>query len=199
MKAKNVLTLFSAFIFFAAFGKTALAGTESLGSNGLFHAVSGAKVDIKILQAHVYSVNNANTDFSARLDTSAVVNSAVLRIDGHEYSCSGWAAAQMTMSCGLPFMAKAKQRRQPNGFPSTVICGLHRVTNCLRNLFPQRQNLAPTSPSQSSFNLKIWMNEQFFFNAADNSAVTGTINTDFGRSFQTKRFGDKPCPTSEIR
>jgi len=60
-------------------------------TNGLYYVSSGEKVDIKILQAHIYSENNANTDFSVRLDN--VTNLVTLRINGHEYSCSGWGGA----------------------------------------------------------------------------------------------------------
>jgi hypothetical protein len=86
MKTKILLSLT---IIFLAASQISHAQTNTVDSNGLYYA-SGEKAEIQILQAHIYSVNNANTDFSIRLDTSAAVNSAVLRIDGHEYSCSGW-------------------------------------------------------------------------------------------------------------
>ena len=60
-------------------------------TNGLYDVASGAAVETKNLQAHVYSENNANTDFSFRLD--GVTNLVRLRISGHEYSCSGWGGA----------------------------------------------------------------------------------------------------------
>jgi hypothetical protein len=67
-------------------------------ANGLYYVSSGEKADIKILQAHIYSENNANIDFSVRLDTSdyqvdpktgTIANPVTLRISGHEYSSSG--------------------------------------------------------------------------------------------------------------
>jgi len=60
-------------------------------TNGLYYVSSGERVEIKTLQAHVYSENNANTDFCIRLDS--VTNLVTLRIGVHEYSCSGWGGA----------------------------------------------------------------------------------------------------------
>ena len=67
-------------------------------TNGLFYVSSGERASIRILQEHVYSENNANTDFGVRLDTSdyrvnpktgEAINPMKLRVGGHEYSCSG--------------------------------------------------------------------------------------------------------------
>lgn len=77
-------------IFAALFIATVLQ-LQAAESNGLYYVSSGEKVEIKTLQAHVYSENNANTDFSVRLDN--VTNLVTLRISGHEYSCSGWGGA----------------------------------------------------------------------------------------------------------
>jgi hypothetical protein len=60
-------------------------------TNGLFYVSSGEPVEIKNLQARVYSENNANTDFCVRLDN--VTNLVTLRLGGQEYSCSGWGGA----------------------------------------------------------------------------------------------------------
>src|ERR1035437_1636513 len=65
--------------------------SQAAETNGLYYVSSGEKVDIKILQAHIYSQNNANTDFCVSLDN--VTNLVTLRINGHEYSCSGWGGA----------------------------------------------------------------------------------------------------------
>lgn len=79
---------------FVALAVLLIATVLELGAaenNGLFYVSSGEKVDIKTLQAHVYSENNANTDFCVRLDK--VTNLVTLRIGGHKYSCSGWGGA----------------------------------------------------------------------------------------------------------
>ena len=54
----------------------------------------GARADIKINEAHVYADNNLNTEFEARLETSAVAvgpASLVLRVADRGYPISGWA------------------------------------------------------------------------------------------------------------
>ena len=74
------------------------ADQVSIETNGLYYVSSGEKADIKILQAHVYSENNANTDFEVRLDTSDypvdpksgnIANPVELRLGERKYSCFG--------------------------------------------------------------------------------------------------------------
>jgi hypothetical protein len=100
MKTKNVLVLLSVIIPLAV-GQTVFADTNSADSNGLYRVSSHVgritvssyeKADIKIFKAHVYSVNNSNTDFRVSLNTSdcpddsIITKPVILRIGNHVYS-----------------------------------------------------------------------------------------------------------------
>ncbi len=72
---------------------SSLSATEVRTEDGSTIRV-GPKADVKILAAHVYSQNNANTDFQVGLDTSSYppsdTNSSVaLRIGDRWYACHG--------------------------------------------------------------------------------------------------------------
>jgi hypothetical protein len=90
MKIKNVLMLLSVIIPLAV-GQNMFADTNAMDSSGLFYATSGERVNVKTLQAHIYSDDNANTSFTLRLDNAT--NLVTLQINGHEYNCSGWGGA----------------------------------------------------------------------------------------------------------
>jgi hypothetical protein len=120
MNTKKILTLFSAIVSFAV-SQTARADTSSADSNGLYYVTSHEtapakrnaneatvnsyeKADIQILKAHVYSVNNSNTDFQVYINTShnpfgskpdSAPKPMALRIGSHTYSCEGWGGNTM--------------------------------------------------------------------------------------------------------
>src|SRR5882724_7872017 len=82
------MKLFSKYFIFIALFVAIVLQSRAAETNGIYYVSSGEKADAKIFQAHIYSENNANTDFSVRLEN--VTNPAALRISGHEYSYSGW-------------------------------------------------------------------------------------------------------------
>lgn len=103
-----------------AFVQHAIADPNSTDSNGLYYVSSsptgetvkggdgstvnlGAKADIQILHARVYSLNNANTDFEVRLETSEYpvdaktglpIKPVVLRVGDRAWSSTGWAGTK---------------------------------------------------------------------------------------------------------
>ena len=112
-KNRWIVILVSALLFISwdVFGM----GGASAESNGLYYVSSvesgpeartdsgsivrlGEKASIQILLAHVYSENNANTDFEARLETSeypvdpksmGISRPVVLKVGDHGYNYSG--------------------------------------------------------------------------------------------------------------
>ena len=116
----------------ALFVATALQA-QAAETNGLYYASSGEKVDIKILKAHVYSENNANTDFSIRLDN--VTNLVTLRISGHEYSCSGWAGSPNDTINVVWFGVHSQEEAEAIAKWFSVNCDLRSPPGC--KLYPQ--------------------------------------------------------------
>ena len=82
------MKFFSSFAVFIVLFIATVLRSPATETDGLYYVSSGEKVDIKNLQAHIYSANNANTDFGVRLDN--VTNLVTLRIGGYAYSCSSW-------------------------------------------------------------------------------------------------------------
>lgn len=101
-------------ILFPGLVQNSKADANSTDSNGLYYVSSwaigeakgsdgstvnlGAKADIQIHHAHVYSVNNANTDFEMQLDTSeypvdpktgAILKPVALRVGDRVFPSSG--------------------------------------------------------------------------------------------------------------
>jgi hypothetical protein len=131
MNTRATLFLFSVIVPLAV-RLTALADTSSTDSNGLYYVSSHVtapqrkdaygttvfsyeKAEIRILKAHVYSVNNSNTDFRAYLNTTdnpfgpkpgSVAKPLALRVGNHTYSCAGWGGN--TMEFMFPNQNEAK-------------------------------------------------------------------------------------------
>ncbi|MGA2869694.1 MAG: hypothetical protein ABSF34_11110 [Verrucomicrobiota bacterium] len=92
------MKFFSNFAVFIVLFMATVLRSPATETDGLYYVSSGEKAGIIVLQAYIYSVNNANADFDVRLDTSdyqidpktsTVANPVSLRIDGHDYPCSG--------------------------------------------------------------------------------------------------------------
>jgi hypothetical protein len=104
---------------------------------------AGEKADIKILQAFVYSENNANTEFGIRLNTSDFLvdpkthrPSIVLKVGDHWYSCFGWAGGKSGGPCNcLDFKAHNQDAAEAIAKSLNVKC--HVLANPGYKLFAQ--------------------------------------------------------------
>jgi hypothetical protein len=134
---------------------------QAAETNGLYYASSGEKVDIKILQAHVYSENNANADFSVRLDN--VTNLVTLRIGGHEYACSGWGGSPKDTINVVWFKAHGRDEAETIAQWFSVTCDLRSP--------PGYKLYAQFVPSKTEFNTNEPMTVKFQLKNLDDRTV----------------------------
>jgi hypothetical protein len=154
MNPKATLTVFSAFAYLVA-SPAAFADTNSLNPDGLYYIASGEsaptvagddgtvvhlgpQAETLILKSHVYSENNANTDFEVRLDTSnyatdpktgSPVKSFILRIGDRGYAWAGGGGTSGNHNL-MWFKIHNRPEAEKAAKSLSVECGLRNPPGC---------------------------------------------------------------------
>jgi hypothetical protein len=116
------MTAHKKYVVLAALLIATFLQSQAAETNGLYYVSSGENVNLEKLQVHVYSENNANTDFSIRLDN--ITNLVTLRIGGHEYTCSGWGGSPKDTINVVWFKAHGQDEAETIAKWFSVNCGL---------------------------------------------------------------------------
>ncbi len=165
---KIIFALLS-FVGFFALAEVVLGQTNEVDSAGLYrvvptngwHAVKagdgstiwlGAKSEIQILKAHIFSGNNENTSFQVYLDTSdyavdpktgAMINAVVLRIGERAYVSKG-GGGKTGLYNSMMFQIPSQEEAE--------IAAKALSTECILRTPPGYKFLARFVPTQAEFN-----------------------------------------------